>query len=120
VFNTHIDVKVNCKLEHMRIGELAERTGVSRRLLRSYEEQELLVPSRALNGYREYGEPARRRRVADRRTTRCRTTDLDQFPSFCRVWTSRRPSRSRRDAIANYLDRVLSIKSTNDGSGAAS
>jgi DNA-binding transcriptional MerR regulator len=57
VFNTHINVKVNCKLEHMRIGELAERTGVSRRLLRYYEEQGLLVPSRALNGYREYGEP---------------------------------------------------------------
>jgi DNA-binding transcriptional MerR regulator len=41
----------------MRIGELAERTGVSRRLLRYYEEQGLVTPSRALNGYREYGEP---------------------------------------------------------------
>ena len=40
----------------MRIGELAERTGVSRRLLRYYEEQGLITPSRALNGYREYGE----------------------------------------------------------------
>jgi DNA-binding transcriptional MerR regulator len=41
----------------MKIGELAERTGVSRRLLRYYEEQGLIKPSRALNGYREYGEP---------------------------------------------------------------
>lgn len=41
----------------MRIGELAERTGVSRRLLRYYEEQGLITPSRSLNGYREYGEP---------------------------------------------------------------
>jgi DNA-binding transcriptional MerR regulator len=41
----------------MRIGELAERTGVSRRLLRYYEEQGLLTPSRSQNGYREYGEP---------------------------------------------------------------
>jgi DNA-binding transcriptional MerR regulator len=41
----------------MKIGELAERTGVSRRLLRYYEEQGLITPSRALNGYREYGEP---------------------------------------------------------------
>jgi hypothetical protein len=40
--NTHIDVKVKCMLEHMRIGELAER---------------LITPSRALNGYREYEEP---------------------------------------------------------------
>jgi DNA-binding transcriptional MerR regulator len=40
----------------MRIGELAARTGVSRRLLRYYEEQGLVTPSRALNGYREYGE----------------------------------------------------------------
>ncbi|MEU7632417.1 MerR family transcriptional regulator [Nocardia sp. NPDC049220] len=40
----------------MRIGKLAERTGVSRRLLRYYEEQGLITPSRALNGYREYGE----------------------------------------------------------------
>ena len=41
----------------MRVGELAERTGVSRRLLRYYEEQGLITPSRSLNGYREYGEP---------------------------------------------------------------
>ncbi len=40
----------------MRIGELAERTGISRRLLRYYEEQGLITPSRAPNGYREYEE----------------------------------------------------------------
>jgi DNA-binding transcriptional MerR regulator len=38
----------------MRIGELAERTGVSRRLLRYYEEKELITPRRGANGYREY------------------------------------------------------------------
>jgi DNA-binding transcriptional MerR regulator len=41
----------------MRIGELAERTGVPARLLRYYEEQGLLTPARAANGYRDYGEP---------------------------------------------------------------
>lgn len=41
----------------MRIGELAERTGVSRRLLRYYEEQGLVIPGRSANGYREYSEP---------------------------------------------------------------
>ncbi len=40
----------------MRIGTLARRTGVSERLLRYYEEQGLLHPSRLPSGYREYGE----------------------------------------------------------------
>ncbi|MFJ3670348.1 MerR family transcriptional regulator [Streptomyces sp. NPDC090106] len=38
----------------MRIGELSRRTGASRRLLRYYEEQGLIVPDRGANGYREY------------------------------------------------------------------
>ncbi|HWM02807.1 MAG TPA: MerR family transcriptional regulator [Actinophytocola sp.] len=38
----------------MRIGELATRTGVPTRLLRYYEEQGLLSPSRSTNGYRVY------------------------------------------------------------------
>ncbi|WP_037681799.1 MerR family transcriptional regulator [Streptomyces griseus] len=40
----------------MRIGELAERTGTARRLLRYYEEQGLLVAGRSPNGYRDYPE----------------------------------------------------------------
>ncbi|WP_066953288.1 MerR family transcriptional regulator [Streptomyces lushanensis] len=40
----------------MRIGELSERTGTPRRLLRYYEEQGLLVPDRSSNGYRDYPE----------------------------------------------------------------
>jgi DNA-binding transcriptional MerR regulator len=38
----------------VRIGELATQTGVPTRLLRYYEEQGLLSPSRAANGYRFY------------------------------------------------------------------
>ncbi|WP_331772552.1 MerR family transcriptional regulator (plasmid) [Embleya sp. NBC_00888] len=38
----------------MRIGDLAEEAGVSRRLLRYYEEQGLLRPLRSANGFREY------------------------------------------------------------------
>ncbi|RBQ21060.1 MerR family transcriptional regulator [Spongiactinospora rosea] len=40
----------------MQIGALAHRTGVSKRLLRYYEEQGLLRPVRLANGYREYAE----------------------------------------------------------------
>ena len=40
----------------MRIGELSERTGTSRRLLRYYEEQGLIAPGRSANGYRDYDE----------------------------------------------------------------
>ena len=40
----------------MRIGELSERTGTSRRLLRYYEEQGLLSANRCANGYRDYDE----------------------------------------------------------------
>ncbi|MFJ2055918.1 MerR family transcriptional regulator [Streptomyces sp. NPDC087908] len=40
----------------MRIGELSERTGTPRRLLRYYEEQGLIVADRLPNGYRDYDE----------------------------------------------------------------
>src|SRR5258705_9247936 len=39
----------------MLIGELSCRTGVPARLLRYYEEQDLLHPERDSNGYRRYG-----------------------------------------------------------------
>lgn len=40
----------------MRIGELSERIGTSRRLLRYYEQQGLIAAARGTNGYREYDE----------------------------------------------------------------
>ncbi|KUJ67009.1 hypothetical protein ACZ90_31865 [Streptomyces albus subsp. albus] len=42
----------------MLIGELAERTGTSERLLRYYEKAGLLRPDRRPNGYRTYDETA--------------------------------------------------------------
>ncbi|MFK4731310.1 MerR family transcriptional regulator [Agromyces mediolanus] len=42
----------------MRIGELADRTGVSTRLLRYYEEQGLVSSRRETNGYRDYPDGA--------------------------------------------------------------
>ncbi|MEU0992043.1 MerR family transcriptional regulator [Streptomyces sp. NPDC005953] len=40
----------------MRMGEFSRRTGVSQRLVRYYEEQGLLKPSRRPSGYREFTE----------------------------------------------------------------
>jgi DNA-binding transcriptional MerR regulator len=40
----------------MKIGELAARTGVTTRLIRYYEQQDLLAAERAPNGYRTYTE----------------------------------------------------------------
>ncbi|NSC24522.1 MerR family transcriptional regulator [Streptomyces albus subsp. chlorinus] len=40
----------------MRIGELSQRTGTPRRLLRYYEEQGLIAAERSPNGYRDYDE----------------------------------------------------------------
>ncbi|MFG1841135.1 MerR family transcriptional regulator [Micromonospora sp. NPDC049175] len=42
----------------MRIGELADSCGVSTRSVRYYEQQGLIAPRRASNGYREYDELA--------------------------------------------------------------
>ena len=39
----------------MQIGELSRRTRISVRMLRYYEEEGLLRPSRRESGYREYG-----------------------------------------------------------------
>ncbi len=40
----------------IRMGEMVRRTGVSERLLRYYEAQGLLAPTRLPSGYREYTE----------------------------------------------------------------
>ncbi|MBB5492438.1 DNA-binding transcriptional MerR regulator [Nocardiopsis metallicus] len=54
-------MKVKSEVGHqMLIGELSERTGVSRRLLRYYEDQGLLESARSTSGYRVYGEEAPR------------------------------------------------------------
>ena len=42
----------------MKIGELAERTGVSERSLRYYEEQGMLAPERSNGGQRRYSQAA--------------------------------------------------------------
>jgi DNA-binding transcriptional MerR regulator len=136
--NIHIDVKVKCKLEHMRIGELAARTGVSRRLLRYYEEQGLLTPGRAHNGYREYGEAhvdvvqqiaglldaglptriiAQLLPCLDQPQTIYVPDVTPEMLDTLRHEQDRLSERidfliRNRDAIAVYVDKVLSVKAT--------
>jgi DNA-binding transcriptional MerR regulator len=139
-------VKVKRKLDHMKIGQLAERTGVSRRLLRYYEEQGLIVPSRALNGYREYGEAhvdvvLQIKGLLDAglptRIIEQLLPCLDQPQTIYvpdvtpeMIATLRREHARlservefltrNRDAIADYLDKVLRVKEANNGSRAPS
>jgi DNA-binding transcriptional MerR regulator len=111
----------------MRIGELAERTGVSTRLLRYYGEQGLLTPSRDGNGYRAYDEDAVvrvrqiRRLLAAGLTTEVISTalqcasgedaHLDLCPELARVLHRELTAmddrigalRQRRSTLAGYL-----------------
>jgi DNA-binding transcriptional MerR regulator len=53
----NIVTSVNVKSDEggtVRIGELAEKTGVAPRMLRYYEAQGLIQPTRLPNGYRDY------------------------------------------------------------------
>jgi DNA-binding transcriptional MerR regulator len=130
----------------MRIGELAERTGASRRLLRYYEEQRLITSSRAPNGYREFGEShvhvvLQVKGLLDAglptRIIRQLLPCLDQSqtiyvpevtPEMIVTLQCERARLSERiacltrnrDAIADYLDMVLSVKSANFESSATS
>jgi len=120
----------------MRIGELAARTGVSRRLLRYYEEQGLLTPSRAVNGYREYGQPhvdvvlqiaglldaglptriiAQLLPCLDQPQTIYVPDVTPEMIDTLRHEQARLSERiefltRNRDAIADYVDKVLSVK----------
>ncbi|WP_437584309.1 MerR family transcriptional regulator [Paramicrobacterium sp. CJ85] len=49
----------------MKIGELSERTGIPTRMLRYYEQQGLITPTREANGYRSYsdGDVARAQQI---------------------------------------------------------
>jgi DNA-binding transcriptional MerR regulator len=122
----------------MHIGELAQRTGVPRRLLRYYEEQGLITPGRAPNGYREYGESHVDvvRQIKGLLDAGLPTRIIEQLlPCLDKpqtiyvpdvtpemVVTLRREHARlservefltrNRDAIADYLDRVLSVKSS--------
>jgi DNA-binding transcriptional MerR regulator len=128
----------------MRIGELAERTGVSTRLLRYYEEQGLIVPTRADNGYREYSEAhvhvvlqiaglldaGLPTRIIAQLLPCLDTPDTiyvpDVTPEMIATLQREQAGLSQRiecltrnrDAIAGYLDKVLTVKAASKATGA--
>ena len=127
----------------MRIGELAERTGVSTRLLRYYEEQGLIVPTRAANGYREYAEAhvhvvlqiaglldaGLPTRIIGQLLPCLDTSDTiyvpDVTPEMIATLQREQAGLSQRiecltrnrDAIAGYLETVLTVKAASKANG---
>ncbi|MFC6538655.1 MerR family transcriptional regulator [Nonomuraea salmonea] len=90
----------------MRIGELAERTGVSTRSLRYYEKNGLLHARRASNGYRTYTEDDVRLVSEIRALLQIGFTleETRPFVDCCAVATAqgaRAPSRSRSTSASS-------------------
>ena len=130
----------------MKIGELAEHTGVSRRLLRDSEEQGLVTPRRALSGYGESGGPdvhvvlqitglldaglptriiKQLLPCLDKPQTIYVPNVTPEMIATLRREQARLSERiecltRNRDAIADYLETVLSVNSANKESRAAS
>lgn len=106
----------------MRIGELARRTGVSRRSLRYYEQHGLLHARRGGNDWREYDEPAvdRVRAIAELLASGL-TLDgvkdlvpcLEQHdPERCA--DTELPARTYRARLAEVENRLTALQDTRD------
>ena len=97
--------------ERMKIGILAELTGVSARMLRYYEDQGLLHPERLGNGYRDYPEASVTRvlQVRDLLTAGLSTQAIQEMvPCFVGSGTDFRPMVSPELAanLARELDQI--------------
>lgn len=91
----------------MRIGELADATGVSTKALRFYEADGLLPqPARAVNGYRDYP-PGAVERVAFIRQAQAAGLTLSQIREILTVRDGgRAPCRHAADLVAERLAEV--------------
>jgi DNA-binding transcriptional MerR regulator len=127
----------------MLIGELSERTGTPRRLLRYYEEQGLISSLRSDNGYRSYSDSTIDRVLQVRGLldaglpTRIIQQILpcldgpraihveDATPEMIATLTRERDRMTaridclarNRDAVAEYLDAVLDLRGDSHGLG---
>ncbi|GAA1877113.1 MerR family transcriptional regulator [Pseudonocardia ailaonensis] len=93
----------------MRIGELAERAGVSTRALRHYEELGLLPARRAANGYRAYGAEDLRA-VAEIRTLVGLGLSLEETRPFVECLRAGHPTGgSCASSIAVYRQKLAEV-----------
>ncbi|MGH3375100.1 MAG: MerR family transcriptional regulator [Actinoallomurus sp.] len=93
----------------MRIGELAERAGVSTRALRYYEQQGLISARRADNGYREY-EESDLRLVAEIRSLLAAGFSLEDSRPFVEcLRTGHESGDSCPESVAVYRRRLAAI-----------
>lgn len=94
----------------MKIGELAQRAGVSTRLVRYYEQQGLLSPDREANGYRSYGEEHVERviRIAGLVQSGLPTRLVKELLDLDDARAEQRPScpRTVADMLATELDAI--------------
>ncbi|KZE95388.1 Mercuric resistance operon regulatory protein [Agromyces sp. NDB4Y10] len=94
----------------MKIGELASRAGVSPRLVRYYEAQSLLAPTRQANGYRSYDERhvERVRRIAGLVQSGLTTRLVKELLDLEDAAAEQRPScpRTVADMLAHELDGI--------------
>ena len=96
----------------MKIGELATRAGVSPRLVRYYEQQELLSPSRQPNGYRAYDEEhvARVARIAGLVQSGLPTRLVKEVLELEDAAADERPSCPRTVADMLLVVRAISVR----------
>lgn len=108
----------------MRIGELARRTGVDEQLLRYYEKQGLLTPTRSANGYREYDEAdvGAVRKIRGLLAAGLSTTTIAEVGSCLRDDSLPTPAcagvvnrlRGERERIDQAIETLLAARSTLD------
>jgi DNA-binding transcriptional MerR regulator len=92
----------------MRIGELSRRTEVPVRMLRYYEQQGLLSPERADNGYRSYTEADVERAMLVRSLIRSGMPTKLIVPLLQRPEPGSPPDRTVLDLMQDELDRLNS------------
>jgi DNA-binding transcriptional MerR regulator len=87
------------------VGQLAERTGLTRRALRLYEENGLLIPERRANGYRVYTE----RHLQEAQVIkelRASSLSLEAIQALFTLKRSTLPTPERLSRCLEILDRM--------------